>query len=398
MTKEEYLNKRNTMLDKAQELINSNDLAGYEKLKVEIEQLDTDFENQATAQANLNVLSNSAVYVGTIESTLPEICKGGTKTMNDFLETKEYRSAFMNYVLKGTKIPKEFSNEVTTTTDVGVMIPTTVLNKIVEKIENIGILLPLVTRTSYKGGVTIPTSNVKPTATWVAEGATSTVQKNGVNGKITFAYHKLRCAVSMTLEVETMALSAFESKFVNDVSNAMVKALEQAIVNGDGAGKPKGILAETPIAGQALTITSGDKVSFATLIDMESALPTAYENGAVYFMTKKTFMQFYGMTDDNGQPIARINYGIAGKADRVLLGRSVILLDEYMDSYSQTVASDTVIAFLFNPSDYILNTNLNVTVKTYEDNDTEDKVTKAVMIVDGKVVDKNSLVTLSIKA
>lgn len=219
-----------------------------------------------------------------------------------------------------------------------------------------------------------------------------------IDGTVTFSYHKLRCAVSMTLEVETMALSAFESKFVNDVSFAMTKALEQSIVSGDGAGKPKGILSETPADGQALSIASGDTVSFATLIDMESALPAAYENGAVYFMTKKTFMQFYGMTDENGQPIARINYGIAGKADRVLLGRSVILLDEYMDSYSQTVASDTVIAFLFNPADYILNTNLNVTVKTYEDNDTEDKITKAVMIVDGKVVDKNSLVTLSIKA
>lgn len=390
MTKTEYLNKRNMLLDKAQGAINSNNLADYEKLKAEIEQLDTDFENQATAQANLNALSNST-------NTIPEIySKGETKTMNDFLETKEYRNAFMNYVVKGTKIPKEFTNEVTTTGDVGVMIPTTVLNRIVEKIESIGMLLPLVTRTSYKGGVTIPTSDVKPVASWVAEGATSAVQKNGVNGTVTFAYHKLRCAVSMTLEVETMALSAFESKFVNDVANAMVKALEQAIVSGDGNGKPKGILAETPADGQALEINTDESLDFSLLVKMESALPTAYEGGAKYFMTKKTFMEFYGMTDQNGQPIARVNFGINNKVERVLLGRSVILLDEYMSNYSANIAEDTVVAFLFNPADYILNTNLNVTVKTYEDNDTEDKITKAVMLVDGKVVDKNSLVTLTV--
>ena len=60
--------------------------------------------------------------------------------------------------------------------------------------------------------------------------------------------------------------------------------------------------------------------------------------------------------------------------------------------------SDTVVAFLFKPTDYILNTNLNMTIKRYEDNDTDDLVTKAIMLVDGKVVDKNSLVTITKKS
>ena len=68
-----------------------------------------------------------------------------------------------------------------------------------------------------------------------------------------------------------------------------------------------------------------------------------------------------------------------------------------MDSYTDTVESDKIVAFLFNPSDYVLNTNLNMTIKRYEDNDTDDLVTKAVMLVDGKVVDKNSLVTITKK-
>ena len=42
--------------------------------------------------------------------------------------------------------------------------------------------------------------------------------------------------------------------------------------------------------------------------------------------------------------------------------------------------------------------NLNITIKQYEDNETEDKVTKAVALVDGKVTDINSLVTLTKKA
>ena len=37
-------------------------------------------------------------------------------------------------------------------------------------------------------------------------------------------------------------------------------------------------------------------------------------------------------------------------------------------------------------------------MKRYEDNDTEDQVTKAIMVADGKVVDTTSLVTLAKKA
>ena len=36
----------------------------------------------------------------------------------------------------------------------------------------------------------------------------------------------------------------------------------------------------------------------------------------------------------------------------------------------------------------MLNTNYSMGVKKYEDNDTDDQITKGIMLVDGKVVDK----------
>lgn len=395
MTKEIYLNKRKALVDEAQACIDSNDMKGYAAKEKELKKLDEDFEAQATAQANLNALN------GNVSSKAAEFYANKAEPSDDF-GSLEYRKAFMNYVAQRTPIPDNFSNafqNVTTSTgDVSPVIPTTVLNRIVEKMENIGTVLNLVTRTNYKGGLTIPTSNIKPTATWVTEGAGVTVQKSGVNGTITFTYHKLKVAVSMTLEVSVMSLSAFETKFVNDVSYAMVKALEQAIIDGSGTDRPKGILAETPATGQALQIASGTALSYDILIAMEAALPSAYENGAVYAMTKKTFMAMYGITDDNGQPIARINYGISGKPERSILGREVVILDDYISNYTKTVTADTTVAFIFNFADYILNTNYEITAKVYEDNDTDDLIRKAVMITDGKVVDKNSLVTLTVTA
>lgn len=312
--------------------------------------------------------------------------------------TVEYRRAFMNYALRGTSIPAEYRADATTkTSDVGAVIPTTVLNKIVEMLEATGMILALVTRTAYKGGVSIPVSSVKPTATWVAEGATSDKQKKTTakDASIVFAYHKLRCAVAVSLEVDTMAMPVFESTLINNVVEAMTKAIEAAIVEGDGVGKPKGIIAETPPTGQALTSTAP---SYDDLIAAEAALPQAYENGAAWCMSKKTFMAYYGIKDTNGNPIAREVRGITtGKPERSLLGRAVVCCD-YVTPYAPALADGKVFAFLFNFKDYVLNTNYQMGIKKYEDNDTDDMVTKAIMLVDGKVVDKNSLVTIAKKA
>jgi HK97 family phage major capsid protein len=315
----------------------------------------------------------------------------------DRFDTPEYRKAFMNYAVRGTAIPVEYRADATsTTTDVGATIPTTVLNKIVEKLEATGMILPLVTRTAYKGGVAIPVSTAKPTATWVNEGAGSDKQKHTITkeGMITFAYHKLRCAVAVSLEVDNMAISAFEATLINNIVEAMTKAIEQSIISGSGSGQPKGILTETAPTGQALQVTTP---AYADLINAEAALPQAYESGAVWCMSKKTFMQYYGLTDTNGQPIGRVNYGIGGKPERSLLGRAVICCD-YVTSFASTLDVGTKFAFLFNFKDYVLNTNYNMGIKKYEDNATDDMITKAIMLVDGKAVDINSLVTLSKKA
>lgn len=315
----------------------------------------------------------------------------------DIHATVEYRKAFMQNVLKGIPIPPEYrADAIAKTADVGAVIPTTVLNQIIEKLESSGMILPLVTRTFVKGGVEIPVSNLKPVATWVTEGGKSDKQKMDVpkSGNVSFLYHKLSCRVAVSLEVDTMAIAEFENMLVRNIVGAMVKALEQGVVSGTGTGQMKGILTETPVTGQVIDSTAP---SYKDLIDAEAALPLAYESGAVWCMTKKTFMAYYGLTDTNGQPVGRVNYGISGKPERTLLGRLVVLCD-YLSSYATGLAVGTVFGFLYRFPDYIINTNYDMGVSKYKDNETDDTVTKAIMLVDGKSSDKGSLVVIKKKA
>lgn len=345
--------------------------------KLDAEQREIEEREKVAENINFGKAGNTVV-----ERRKPEMA-----TVNPY-ESEEYRSAFMNYVVKGTPIPAEF-RAATTTSDAGALVPPTTLNRVVEKIRSYGNILPLVTRTAYKSGLAIPTSDVKPTATWVAEGATSDKQ-NKAFGTITFSHFKLRCAVSVTLEAENMTLSAFDDVIVNNIAEAMAVALESAVINGTGSGQPTGILKDLSKG----TTFNVESLTYKTLTDAEAAVPQAYEAGSVWVMNKQTFMQFVEMTDSAGQPIARINAGINGVPQRTLLGRNVVLCD-YLPTYASTLTKSQVFAFIYRMKDYVLNTNYSVAMKVYEDNDTDDIVRKSIMIADGKPVDTSSLVLLT---
>lgn len=304
-------------------------------------------------------------------------------------DSMEYRLAFMDHVTKRKAMPAQYRDN-TLTSDIGAVVPPVTLNRIIEKVEAYGMILPLVTRTAYASGMAIPTSDVKPVATWVNEGATSTLQKKTV-GSITFSHFKLRCAVSVSLESEYMSLSAFETALVNNISEAMAKALEAAIVAGTGTNQPTGVLADVSKASGNFAL---NKLTYKDLVSAEAALPMEYEANAVWVMTKKTFGEFIGMTDTAGQPIARVNYGISGTPERMLLGRRVVLTN-YLPSFTDSLTTTDVFAFIYDFSDYILNTNLQIGMKTYEDNETDDIVRKSIMVVDGKPVDMSSLVVMT---
>jgi HK97 family phage major capsid protein len=309
---------------------------------------------------------------------------------NDPTNTLEYRAAFRDYVATGkATMPAELrDNANTLTTDVPSVIPTVIMNRIIEGITACGMIIREVTRTAYAAGLVVPTSSVKPVATWTTEGGTTDRQKK-VTGSVTFTHFKLRCEISMSAEVSAMAISAFEDAFVANVVDAMIVAIEKAIIAGTGSGQPTGILTQSVPSGQTITLadTTTHMPTYEELVAAEAALPVEYENTAKWFMTKKQFMAFVGMVDDNGQPIARVDYGIENGAVRRLLGREVIV-HPYATEMGDNVAG------IYDFRDYVLNTIFDLGIQRKQDWETEDMLTKAVMSVDGKPVSAASLVVM----
>lgn len=316
----------------------------------------------------------------------------------------EYRKAFQRFMATGKMELRADGVTSTASENVATVIPENLVNKIAEVRENVGTIYNLINKTAFPVGQSIPVDGIKPVATWVGaaagnsgEGQTSDAQEKKLGAAIVFAHYKLRCEVRFTEEVATMTLPAFEALFVKQVGEAMVRAIEAAAIDGTGAGMPTGILKTTPKAGQAVT---AKKLDYKALCACEGALPAEYESGAKWCMTKKTFMEIVGMTDTNGQPIARVNYGMNGKPERTLLGREVVLFapgaSSALKNYTEGLAAGSLYAFIFNFGDYTLNENYNLGISHARDWDNEDHKTKAVLACDGKVIDAGSLVTLSV--
>lgn len=395
-SKEEMLSYRNQMLDEAEELLGAEKMEEYNAKMEDVKTFDAEYDQYKENMANIEALRGAA-------KVMTPAAKEGVLTAAGVIgnqEDMEYRKAFMNFVLKGTQIPADFRNgdAYTTTSDVGAAIPNTIINKIIEKLENIGGVYAKLTKTFYKGGVSVPTSAAKPVATWTTERGGSDKQKKAL-GSITFTYHKLRCVVAVSIAVDTVTLEVFESTLAKNIADAMVKAIEDAAFNGAGAAsnQPEGILTKEVPEGQTIDITEGSDPSYQDLCKAEGALQDAYEVGTEWYMKKATFYnKFVAMTDENGQPIARVNIGVSGRPEPSLLGRKVNFVD-YVPAFAKTVEKDTPFACMFNFADYILNTNLQVTIKEYEDHETDDQIKKAIMLVDGKPVDLGSLVVMQVK-
>lgn len=314
----------------------------------------------------------------------------------DSHDTMEYRRAFMEYVTRGKKSDVlEFrADETTLPSDIGAVIPTTIINRIVEKMEEVGRIWSRVTKTSIQGGVEIPVSTAKPTAVWLAAGQVAEKQKKVVNAKISFSYHKLQVRVAVELVAGTVALPVFEATVADNIAEAMVKALDAAIISGTGTGQPLGIANHNVSSSRVATLSPEEFGKYETWPAVFAKVPRSYRSGVALIMNDADWHKYIvGMTDTTGQPIARVNYGLDGTIEERFLGREVIAVEDLLPSIDEADAGE-VVGILVRLSDYMVNSNMAITYRRYFDENTDEWISKATMIADGKLADPNGVVLI----
>ena len=350
---------------------------------------DINDDNEPGIDDNTSIRSDNMTFnpVATYKNIQKRSSSNNQET-EDVYGTIEYRNAFKNYVINGTPIPEEYrqeqrSNELTMVGDVAAVIPTNILNKVIEDITVEGKILGRITQTTFQGGVEIPISDINPTATWLtSESVVSDEQKAEMSAKISFGYHVLEAKVAIGLLTSTVSLPIFESTVVKQLKKAMIRAIETSVVVGTGVGQPLGFTKHNLPENQIIKMTSDTIGTVSKWSEVEAAIPEEEEDTLIYIMNKATWEKYLnGMTDSTGQKIGlgKINE----KGQKILNGREVLTCDKF-SSFDGADDGD-IFGAVINLSQYMLNSNLSMYYKKYFNEDTNKWVHKALMIVDGKM-------------
>ena len=318
------------------------------------------------------------------------------------LESREYQEAFMNFVSRGTAIPADLQERaaaVTTAADAGVLVPTTVLQEIIKKLDSYGNLWAKFRKLNVQGGVQIPILTLKPVAKWVGEG-TGEDQKIKTDDKISFSFYGLEVKIAQTLLGNVVSLEIFNAQFTELATEAIIAELERCAITGDGNGKLLGVTKDSRVpTANVIEMTAEEIASWSAWKKKVFAkMKKAYRNGE-FIMAQGTFDGYIdGMVDSVGQPIGRINYGIDGAETYRFGGKTVETVEDDVITPLDDCKVGDVFAVFMKPSDYGVNTNMQMTTTKWTDNDTNQVKTKVMMIVDGKLIDPNGVLILKLKA
>lgn len=324
------------------------------------------------------------------------------KRSENLTETAEYRNAFKAFVQRGENLPAEMRDAISSN---GVPVPMTVMNEVINTVrKRYGNLYNKVRKTNMPGGVEYPIGALKATFKWINESTVSPRQRLDAVGKITFGYHTAEIRIAQTFLASIVALEAFESKIAEVIAIAYLEAMDYGIVNGNGNGQMTGILND-PRVTNTVEMTAADFADWkAWRKKFFAKLPLGYRAGEFIFplSTVETYLET--MSDEVGNPIFRqatgleVNDGDAMNPNGRFFGREISLVEPEILPDFDTASAGDVVGIFWQPQDYAINENFGFTMRRYFDEETNEWVDKAIVVVDGKVLNPTGYYLIKKKA
>lgn len=331
---------------------------------------------------------------------------------NDPLATMEYRTAFMNYAQKGEMSDvlqfQKRDNAVGVAADLGVLLPTTIIQEIMGGVEKVyGQLYSRVRKTNIKGGVKYPIGSFSATFKRITETTVSDRQKAGaVTGYVEFTYNIGEIRIARTILQNVLSVPAFEREVAKVIVEAYVKAMDKEIMTGVSANNEmEGILTEAAKSNSRIPATNIIEFTPAEMADWKSwrtklfaAIPLSMRSLRPEFaMTANTYeSNIKTLADDNNRPVYLETYNPVDGAERATFyGREVVFVEnDILKDFNEAQAGEYFGMYWVPQEAYAINSNLEFTMIKYFDQETNQYVDKALVINDGKILNPNYLFLL----
>ena len=352
---------------------------------------------QASGESRSAVPANAQLVNGQVAASFGQPA-AQKREGEDPLASMEYRSAFKAYVQNGTAIPADVLQRAgitTTTADTGAAIPVTVMNEVINIVrKRYGNLYNKVRKLNVQGGVEFPVGALQAKFKWITESTVSPRQKAGSLGKVSFQYYTAEIRISQSFLSSIVTLDAFEAKVAEVIAIAYLQAMDEGIVKGTGDGQMTGILNDSriPVA-NSISMTAANMADWkAWRKNFFAKLPLGYRAGEFIFplSTVETYLET--MSDANGNPVFRqatgleVNDGDARNPNGRFFGRDISLVEPDILPDFDAASNGDVIGIFWQPDEYAINENFGFTMRRYFDEEANEWVDKAIVVVDGKIL------------
>lgn len=291
------------ILDKAKEeqrAFDEDEQKRFEEIEKEINAIDKTIEAKERARE-----------LGTPKQNKSQTREEGELTVEE--------RAFVDYI-RGVTTNERAEN--LTFTDNGAVIPSSIVNKIIEKVTDICPIYSLADRYNMPGTISIPYYDEETSSITMAYSDEFT-ELTSSSGKFKSISLSGFLAGALTLLSKRLINnSSFDvlNKIIGYMSKAIAKFIEHECLLGT-ANKAEGL----SNVKRSVEAPAADAVTADDLIDVQEAIPDVYQSGAIWIMNKSTRTAIRKLKDSDGNYL--LNRDVSAKWGYTLLGKDVYCSD-----------------------------------------------------------------------
>ena len=337
MTKQELVTKRanlwnamNSFLDSHRNtngVLSEEDDAKYADMEKEFDSLTREINRLDRKDAIENELNKP---VNTPIVTKPV---NGDEEDKPGRGSKNYKKSFWNAMRSKTIRPDiQDALQVGTDSEGGYLVPDEFEKTLIESLEEENIFRKLATviKTS-SGDRKIPVVASKGSASWVDEEGLIP-ESDDVFGQVSIGAYKLGTLIKVSNELLNDSVFNLEAYISKEFGRRCGAKEEDAFFNGNGTGKPTGILDATYGAETGVTADAVDKITADEIIDLFYSLKAPYRKRAVWILNDSTVKAIRKLKDGNGNYLWQP--ALTEGTPDTILGRPV-----YTSAYMPSIAA-----------------------------------------------------------
>ena len=277
-------------------ILSAEDTATYEKMEADIVNLGHEIDRQSRLDAMEREMN---MPVSTPITAKPDIGKTDNKQGR---ASDAYKNAFWAQARSKGLLP-ELRNalEEGVNSEGGYLVPDEFEHTLIQGLEETNIIRSKAHIIKTSNGLhKIPVVVSKGTAAWIDEEGQFT-ESDDVFGQAQLDAHKVGTIIKVSQELLQDSAFGLESYFTSEFARRIGNKEEDAFINGDGSGKPTGLLHATLGAQTGVTATSQTTITADELIDLFYSLKAPYRQNAVWVLNDSTIKAIRKLKDGSGQ-------------------------------------------------------------------------------------------------